>query len=164
MTEMLDRVRGKLDDAVWANAKEVQLNRSFDGGPTTRKTTFRILWDDTNLYVAFFAEDPDIWGTKLNKDDDIYNEDALEVFIDANADQATYNELQVSPHNVNFDASFVARRSDLATAMKWESGMKTAVAINGITMITDAGYMSSGITDAFPPANPVAQFLMGRLT
>ena len=124
-------IDGKLDDAVWANAKEVPLTRSFDGGPITRKTTFRILWDDTNLYVAFFAEDPDIWGTKLNKDDDIYNEDALEVFIDANADTATYNELQVSPHNVNFDASFVARRSDLATAMKWESGMKTAVFIKG---------------------------------
>ncbi len=38
-----------------------------------------------------------------------------------------------------------------------------AVAINGITMITDAGYMSAGITEAFPPATMVAQFLMGRL-
>jgi hypothetical protein len=37
------------------------------------------------------------------------------------------------------------------------------VAINGITMITDAGYMSAGITEAFPPATMVAQFLMGRL-
>jgi NAD(P)-dependent dehydrogenase (short-subunit alcohol dehydrogenase family) len=37
-----------------------------------------------------------------------------------------------------------------------------AVAINGITMITDAGYMSSGITEAYPNATPVAQFLMGR--
>ena len=26
------------------------------------------------------------------------------MFLDANADGRTYNELQVSPHNVNFDA------------------------------------------------------------
>jgi NAD(P)-dependent dehydrogenase (short-subunit alcohol dehydrogenase family) len=37
-----------------------------------------------------------------------------------------------------------------------------ARAINGITMITDVGYISSGITEAFPPATEVANFLLGR--
>ena len=37
-----------------------------------------------------------------------------------------------------------------------------AVAINGITMITDAGYMSSGITESFPEATFLAKLLMGR--
>lgn len=124
-------IDGKLDDAVWASAKEVALTRSFDGGPVSRKTTFRMLWDDENIYVAFRAEDPDVWGSLKNKDDPIYNEDVVEVFLDADADGRTYNELQVSPHNVNFDASFTARRSDLAEAMKWESGMKTAVFVKG---------------------------------
>lgn len=124
-------IDGKLDDAVWLSAKEQPLTRSFDGGPVQRKTTFRVLYDDQFIYVGFHAEDPDIWGTKRNKDDDIYNEEALEVFFDADGDGATYNELQVSPHNVNFDASFVARRSDLKTAMAWESGMETQVFIKG---------------------------------
>jgi hypothetical protein len=124
-------IDGKLDDQVWATAKEVPLTRSFDGGPISRKTTFRMMWDDTNLYVAFRSEDPDVWGSLRKKDDPIYNEDVVEVFLDADADGRTYNELQVSPHNVNFDASFVARRSDLAEAMKWESDMKTAVYVKG---------------------------------
>src|SRR3546814_5788187 len=34
--------------------------------------------------------------------------------------------------------------------------------INGITLISDAGYMSSGLTGPFPDATPVAQFLMAR--
>ncbi len=34
--------------------------------------------------------------------------------------------------------------------------------INGITMITDAGYMSSGITGSFPNATTIAKVLMGR--
>jgi NAD(P)-dependent dehydrogenase (short-subunit alcohol dehydrogenase family) len=37
-----------------------------------------------------------------------------------------------------------------------------AAAITGITMITDAGYISSGITGAFPPATDVANFLLFR--
>src|SRR5207237_3625257 len=34
-----------------------------------------------------------------------------------------------------------------------------AAAVNGITMITDAGYMMSGITESFPPATPAASSL-----
>lgn len=124
-------IDGRLDDAAWQTAVEQPLVRSFDGGPISRKTTFRMVYDDAFIYVAFRAEDPDIWGSLKNKDDAIYNEDVVEVFFDADGDGQTYNELQVSPHNVNFDASFVARRSDLATAMKWESGMQSAVFVKG---------------------------------
>ena len=31
--------------------------------------------------------------------------------------------------------------------------------ITGITMITDAGYVAAGVTNAFPPAQPVVEFL-----
>jgi NAD(P)-dependent dehydrogenase (short-subunit alcohol dehydrogenase family) len=37
-----------------------------------------------------------------------------------------------------------------------------ARAVNGITMITDAGYMSAGVTEAFPAATAAANFLLGR--
>jgi len=37
-----------------------------------------------------------------------------------------------------------------------------AVGINGITLITDQGYMSSGITGSFPNATMIARVLMGR--
>jgi NAD(P)-dependent dehydrogenase (short-subunit alcohol dehydrogenase family) len=37
-----------------------------------------------------------------------------------------------------------------------------AAAITGITLITDGGYMSSGITGSFPPATAAANFLFGR--
>lgn len=124
-------IDGKLDDAVWKSAQAAQLVMSFDGKPTTVKTVARLAWDDTNLYVAFDCEDKDAWGSLRNKDDAIYNEDVAEIFIDADGDGETYNELQVSPHNVNFDASFTARRVDLPGAMKWESGMKTAVQVRG---------------------------------
>jgi NAD(P)-dependent dehydrogenase (short-subunit alcohol dehydrogenase family) len=39
---------------------------------------------------------------------------------------------------------------------------EAASGINGITLITDAGYMSSGITGSYPNATMMAKVLMGR--
>ncbi len=39
-----------------------------------------------------------------------------------------------------------------------------AVAVNGITLITDEGYMMAGLTGTYEPAEGAAQFLMGRLS
>jgi NAD(P)-dependent dehydrogenase (short-subunit alcohol dehydrogenase family) len=36
-------------------------------------------------------------------------------------------------------------------------------AISGITLISDVGYISSGITDSYPPAAAAAGFLLGRM-
>lgn len=124
-------IDGQLDDPAWQEAVAVELVGSFDGRKTELRTTARLAYDAANLYVAFESEDPDAWGTLKSHDQPIYNEEVVEVFLDANGDGKSYNELQVSPNNVTFDASFVARRSDLQAAMAWESGMKTAVQVRG---------------------------------
>ena len=38
-----------------------------------------------------------------------------------------------------------------------------AVAINGMTIMSDAGYYSSGLSGSFPNATPVVEFLLGRV-
>jgi NAD(P)-dependent dehydrogenase (short-subunit alcohol dehydrogenase family) len=38
-----------------------------------------------------------------------------------------------------------------------------ASVITGQTLITDSGYFPSGVTGSFPPATPVATFLLGRM-
>jgi hypothetical protein len=38
-----------------------------------------------------------------------------------------------------------------------------AAAISGITLISDVGYISSGITESYPPAAAAAGFLLGRM-
>jgi NAD(P)-dependent dehydrogenase (short-subunit alcohol dehydrogenase family) len=37
-----------------------------------------------------------------------------------------------------------------------------ASAVTGTTVISDSGYLSSGLTESFPAATPAAKFLMGR--
>jgi NAD(P)-dependent dehydrogenase (short-subunit alcohol dehydrogenase family) len=38
-----------------------------------------------------------------------------------------------------------------------------AAAISGQTLISDVGYISSGITESYPPATAAAGFLLGKL-
>ncbi len=40
---------------------------------------------------------------------------------------------------------------------------EAAAAITGITMVTDAGYVSAGLTGSFEAASPAVNFLLGRL-
>ncbi|HEX8825086.1 MAG TPA: carbohydrate-binding family 9-like protein [Archangium sp.] len=122
-------IDGELNDAVWKDAAPVVLRGSFDGRQPSLRTEARLAYDDQHLYVAFDAEDPDIWGTLRKRDEPIYEQEVVEVFLDANADGRTYNELQVSPHNVTFDAYFPARRQGMD--LSWDSGMTTAVKVRG---------------------------------
>lgn len=123
------QIDGSLADAVWNEATPVQLAGSFDGRKPTLTTTARLLYDDQSLYVAFDVEDPDVWGTLRERDDPIYTQEAVEVFLDANGDGKTYDEIEVSPNNTLFDAYFPARRMDMD--LSWDSGVRSAAKVNG---------------------------------
>ena len=36
-------------------------------------------------------------------------------------------------------------------------------AISGQTLISDVGYLASGVTESYPPAKPAADFLLGKI-
>lgn len=124
------QIDGRLDEPDWKLAPSTgPLGRSLDGKPTKYRTEAKLLWDDTNLYVAFVCQDEDVWTSYTHHDDPLYNQEVVEIFIDADGDGKTYNELELSPANVTFDAYFPARRQGMDLA--WESGMKTAVVVDG---------------------------------
>jgi hypothetical protein len=136
------RLDGILDDAAWAGATPLTLVDSLDGRPAPLRTTVRMAWDDEALYVAFDCEDPDVWGTLSKRDDPLYTQEVVEIFLDADADGKTYDEIEVSPHNVVFDAYFPARRQGMD--LSWDSGLQSAVKVNGT--IDDARDRDQGWT------------------
>src|SRR5262249_14415366 len=88
----------------------------------------KVLWDDKYLYVAFQLEDKDVWATKTARDDKLWTEEAVEVFLDADGDKATYVELQVNPKNAVFDSYLPKYREN---QNDFEAGMKPAVFVDG---------------------------------
>jgi hypothetical protein len=70
-----------------------------------QQTSVRLCCSTQIFYVRFDCQDRDIWGNYTRRDDPIYTEEAVEIFI-APTDQIPidYYEFEVSPNGVLFDA------------------------------------------------------------
>ena len=123
------KVDGKLDEAAWAKAASTgAFVRTLDGAAGESKAEAKILWDDQNLYVAFQMEDKDVWATLAKRDDKLWTEEAVEMFIDADGDKATYVELQVNPKGAIFDSYLPKYREN---QNDFDALMKAVVAVDG---------------------------------
>lgn len=126
-------IDGKLDEPAWERAQWTGWWVSPDGkdGPAPR-TRARFLWDEGHLYVGVESQDDDVWGTFTERDSNTWEQEVIELFIDADGDQKDYLELQVTPNNVVFDARFEKHRSDLAKARAWNmEGLRTGAHVDG---------------------------------
>ncbi len=129
-------IDGKLDEPVWQRAKPVVLVENRTGSIVTDsslKTEVMLCYDDTTLYIAFICNDPDIWTNYTKRDEFLWQEEAVEVFIDVDDIPETYVEIEVSPANVLFDSYIVDPENiDVpATAQFNLAGIKTAVSLDG---------------------------------
>ncbi len=91
--------------------------------PATYTTTTRACCDSTALYLRYDCLDYDIWGTYTQRDEPIYDEEVVEIFIvHGEADPVDYYEFQVSPNGVLFDAKISnpsSTRADLVVNESW---------------------------------------------
>ncbi|MBN2360184.1 MAG: carbohydrate-binding family 9-like protein, partial [Deltaproteobacteria bacterium] len=121
---------GKLDEPAWAQAQRLGPFVNYDGvGVPSNTTLARLSYDDQALYLAFECADRDIWTSFQKRDDPIYNEEAVEIFLDVDGDLKTYVELQQSPANVHFDAAFTGRRQGMDTG--YNADYQTALLLDG---------------------------------
>ncbi len=126
---------GRLDEPVWAlrsgdtlvHSRRGEPGGSIDaalGGPST----VWFAWDDEHLYVAASLPDLDLYAPHTRRDDPLYRDEALEVFLAADGSGVRYLEHQVSPRGVHFDARFPQyRRGDEA----WNGSWRSAVVLDG---------------------------------
>ncbi len=129
-------MKGDLNDPAWKKAESITLKLVDTGKKPNQKTEVRFLYSETHLYVRFDAEDSYVWGTKKERDDDIYNEECVELFISPGNSLHQYYELNVSPKNVVFDAVILNPRLVPDSKLGFKGlhaftaeGMKTAIHI-----------------------------------
>jgi hypothetical protein len=118
----------------WARAAALGPFILADGSAAAEQATMvRVGWDARALYVRFDCADRDAWGTWRQRNDPIYLEEAVEVFLAPLAPLAPtpageaaplrYWELEVSPLGVLFAARVdhpTGRRADLVADTSWE--------------------------------------------
>jgi hypothetical protein len=72
-------------------------------GPAGYETTFRGAWNDEGLFVVFEAVDPSPWHTFEKRDDRLWDEEVVEIFLDLDRSGTHYAEVEISPANVVCD-------------------------------------------------------------
>jgi hypothetical protein len=100
-------IDGSSDDVAWTHAATLGPFVATDlAAPITRATTTKMVWQDSRVFVLFTMNDPDPHSPYVAHDDPLYESEAWEMFIDADADGDDYSELQANIRDVTFDASF----------------------------------------------------------
>jgi hypothetical protein len=99
------KVDGRLDEPVW---KRTPLSPRFvdilSGGRAIHDTRAAVVWDEENLYIAFRVEEPFVRAKYTNRNDPIYYDNDLEVFI---ASRDAYYEFEVNAFNTTYEVFFI---------------------------------------------------------
>src|SRR5512134_1613939 len=109
------RVDGSLDEPSWEKAPRIrEFRHIYDPARVPRyPTAAALVWDAARLYVAFECVDSEPWGSFRRRDDRLWEEEVVEVFLDPDGDGRNYAELEVSPNNVVVDLLIPRPRSDV---------------------------------------------------
>jgi hypothetical protein len=98
-------IDGRLDEKCWQAApRSPRFIDILTGKPTLYDTRAAILWDDQNLYVGFWVEEPKVRATFTKHGSHIYENNDVEVFI---AGRDTYYEFEINALNTVYEAFFI---------------------------------------------------------
>ena len=95
---------GDLNKPVWKSVPAVSLVPATGQPQSLQPTTLRVCWSETHLYAAFHCLDVEIKATYTKRDEPLYDEDVVELFLCPTNDVRHYFEIELSPKNVLFDA------------------------------------------------------------
>lgn len=98
-------IDGKLDEPAWKAApRSPRFIDIISGKETIHDTRAAVLWDEQNLYVGFWVEEPLVQAKYTNYNDPIYYDNDVEVFI---AGQDAYYEFEVNAFNTVYEAFMI---------------------------------------------------------
>ena len=129
-------IDGTDNDSIWQQIIPIVLKDNRSGNEAQEsglQTHVKACYDDSTLYFFFLCNDPDIWTSFTQRDEHLWENEAVEIFIDVDDVPETYVEIEVSPANVLFD-SYIVDTVNIdvpKTALFNLKGIRTAVTVSG---------------------------------
>lgn len=115
----------------WEKIVPIPLRETVAGAVPAQATWFKVAWDRQSLRVLFHAEDTAAWATLTGRDEALYTEEVVEVFLDPIGDLESYFEIEVNPLNAVCDLVLRRTRSGYRKDFRWNcEGLVTAVCRN----------------------------------
>ncbi len=128
------KIDGQLNEPSWEHAQTVSVFYPFRPKNTANlpATTARLLWDESSLYLAWRAEDTDIWSYSNKNDDKLWRGDIVEFYAKPNAKEGVFYEIDIAPNGAIYDGCYPSRGSGgFARFKKWSSKARIATQIDG---------------------------------
>ncbi|HMO56263.1 MAG TPA: carbohydrate-binding family 9-like protein [Roseiflexaceae bacterium] len=98
-------VDGRLDEASWQHApRSPRFVDLISGRPTIHATHAAVLWDETNLYVGYWVEEPFVRAALTERDALIWHENDVELFV---AGRDAYYELEINALGTIYEVFFI---------------------------------------------------------
>ncbi len=102
-------VDGNLGKEAWQSAERTRrFVQAASGGVTLFNTEAALLWDDDNLYIAFWLEEPDVWCTGEDRSGLVWQENTVELSV---AGTGAYYNLSVNPMKRTSELFFIWKDS-----------------------------------------------------
>lgn len=112
------------DEAAWYGPTRI------DWGPARYATGFRAAWGEEGLWLRFDATDPDPWHTMTKRDEHLWEEEVVEIFLDVNRSGRDYAEIEISPGNVICDVRMISPSPDKKMDLSWDlAGLESRATI-----------------------------------
>ena len=128
------------DETAWAAASPIEW------GPAPYPTRFRALWSDAGLFLRFDATDPSPWHTMTRKDEHLWEEEVVEIFLDPDRSGRDYYELEINPANVVCDLRMIAPWPDKKGDIDWNlKGLETRARVRKDAAGTTAGWTATAL-------------------
>lgn len=90
--------------------------------PPRDGTEVRLSWSEAGLHVSFRCRDRDVWGTHRGRDEPLWEEEAVEIFLaPGSEDPVRYFEFEFNPFGAIFDAMVENPHGD-RTGMRVDAG------------------------------------------
>lgn len=166
--DSLIKIDGQLNEPFWKNSESIFLRDNKTGKDVTDSLGNTIVmtgYDSNNIYFAFICYDTDIWSTFTERDQRLWQEEVVEIFISWQKDRTSYLEIDVSPNNVLFDSYIIGHRGE-----KGISGhaynlpdIKTAVLIDGTLNVRDDRDNKWVVEIAIPFSGLIANYDLARI-
>lgn len=157
-------IDGQLDEAVYQKATRNYLKDSRTKAAIDDPaywTYAQVAYDEQFLYVAFHCMDQDIHSSFSKRDEYLWKEEAVEVFIDIDPSTPNnYVEIEVSPRNILYDSYIVDPRNiDIEKTLQYNlKNIKTAVKAKGTVNTRQDQDQSWTVEMAIPLAEIVPDF------
>jgi len=126
------KVDGRLDESAWKDAPLVgNFVNNRDGTRSPLATEAKVLYDEKFVYFSFRVVDKNIWSTFKKRDQHLWLEEVVEVFLQADPAIPNYIELEVNPLNTMLDIYLIDTRKPLRYESWNSEQLQWAVKVDG---------------------------------